>query len=641
MQPACLHDRRRQRRWQASWNLATGFQDHMITRPIFRAATRASRARRSLTYPAFDVETVETPATSKSVAEIVTTTADVGVCALAIVAPFELLRPLVRLPWQSVSNVESVMAVVFCAWLWSIALTATGPRWQTPLTYPWVAWLAAMSVSAATAPAGRVNALHMAGRLTIGFAVFLLTVTGITTPTRLRRAMIAAVVAGVVVGVVAILEYVEVKPVLQGLLAFRPAVAAVGGQLRAGGTLQYPTIASMYLEIVFAFGLGLLSRSMSDKEGFVLFLGLVVVAEAIILTFTRAGLVTMAVSLGTVGAVRYSRCGIDAGVRFLLALAFLIPIMFAASRSTQSAWLRLTSEGQETWYQFKVDAPRELTLTTDAPTIVPVRATNEGRLTWDSGGHPPIYLSYHWLLASADRVVALDGVRTSFARPVRPGATVSLDAQVRAPRQPGRYRLQWDLVQEDRLWFNTEPEAGAAAFSSATVIGRSADAALTTYALPRRAVRPGRLFLWRAAIRMVVAHPLLGVGPDNFRLRYGDYSGLADADPRLHSNNMYIEMMAGGGLVGGLAFLWLMWRAAGLVVAAIRPGETASFDDTSAGVAAAGIAVLIHGTVDSFLSFTPTYVLISIALGFAVASTGGRGAPSGREGQAVTDADCL
>src|SRR5580704_6330031 len=503
----------------------------------------------------------------------VATTAYVGVCALAIIAPFELLRPLVRLPWQSVSNVEAVLAIVFCAWLWSIVSSGTWPRWQTPLTSPWMALLAAMTVSALMAPTGRVNALHMAGRLTIGFAVFLLTVNAISTPARLRRAMAAAVVAGLIVGVLAILEYLQVSTVLVGLRAFRPAMATVGGQVRAGGTLQYPTIASMYLEIVFAFGLGLLSRSVSEKETLPLFLALVVIAEAITLTFTRAGLLTMTASLGLVGAVRYSRHGIDTGVQLVAVLALLIPIMVIASRSAQSVWLRLTSQGQDTWYRFSVDAPAELALRTDASERVLVRATNEGRLTWDSGANPPVYLSYHWLLPDGSRVVAFDGVRTSFPAPVPPGATVSVEAQVRAPRQPGRYRLEWDLVEEDRLWFSTEPGAGTAAFSDAMVIGPpGGDRSIVTYPLPVRAVRPARLFLWRAAARMIVAHPVLGVGPDNFRLLYGEYSGLPYADPRLHSNNMYIEMLAGGGLTGGLMFLWLMWRAADRLVAAIRVG---------------------------------------------------------------------
>jgi O-Antigen ligase len=583
-------------------------------------------------------------------------TAYVGVCALAIIAPFELLRPLVRLPWQSVSNVEGVLAIVFCAWLWSIVSSGTWPRWQTPLTPPWMALLAAMTVSALMAPTGRVNALHMAGRLTIGFAVFLLTVNAISTPERLRRAMAAAVVAGLIVGVLAILEYLQVSAVLLGLRAFRPALATVGGQVRAGGTLQYPTIASMYLEIVFAFGLGLLSRSVSEKsehapsrpaspaenannlkEILPLFLALVVIAEAITLTSTRAGLLTMTASLGLVGTVRYSRHGFDTGVQLVAVLAFLIPIMVIASRSAQSVWLRLTSQGQDTWYRFAVDAPAELTLTTGDPERVPVRATNEGRLTWDSSANPPVYLSYHWLLPDGSRVVAFDGVRTSFPAPVPPGATVSVQAQVRAPRQPGRYRLEWDLVEEDRLWFSTEPGAGTAAFSDAMVIGpATGDRSMVTYPLPVRAVRPARLFLWRAAARMIVAHPVLGVGPDNFRLLYGEYSGLPYADPRLHSNNMYIEILAGGGLTGGFMFLWLMWRTAERLVAAIRLGvhPRAAW---AAGVAAAGIAVLLHGTVDSFLSFTPTYILISMTLGFAVAGT--CGPVRAAEGQAGTDAD--
>ena len=49
----------------------------------------------------------------------------------------------------------------------------------------------------------------------------------------------------------------------------------------------------------------------------------------------------------------------------------------------------------------------------------------------------------------------------------------------------------------------------------------------------------------------------LGVGPDNFRLLYGAYAGLPGADARTHSNNMYLEMLAGGGLRGGAAFGWL------------------------------------------------------------------------------------
>jgi O-antigen ligase len=116
---------------------------------------------------------------------------------------------------------------------------------------------------------------------------------------------------------------------------------------------------------------------------------------------------------------------------------------------------------------------------------------------------------------------------------------------------------------------------------------------------------------------MIAAHPMTGVGPDNFRLEYGDYAGIVNADSRVHSNNMYLEVMAGTGVLGGLAFVWLMWRASGRILALCLRRDLA----LGAGVAAAGIAIAAHGIVDAFLGFTATYILIAITLGLAVASS--------------------
>ena len=116
----------------------------------------------------------------------------------------------------------------------------------------------------------------------------------------------------------------------------------------------------------------------------------------------------------------------------------------------------------------------------------------------------------------------------------------------------------------NQLWFSTEPNA-TLQFSRAQVSGAPLPGgALPLRPLPQRAERPGRLVLWRAALRMLGAHPLTGVGPDNFRLIYGRYTTLQDADPRVHSNNMYLEVLAGSGLLGGVVFGWLCWRAAAL-----------------------------------------------------------------------------
>jgi O-antigen ligase len=563
------------------------------------------------------------------------TTAFVGACILALGAPFELTTPIVRLPWQSVSNLELLLAGVCGAWFLSIVVARREPAWQTPLTGPWVALIAAMFVAAATAPADRVNALHMSARLTAGAVVFLMTVDGIRTPERLRRAMLAAVVSGGIVAILAVLEYFRTPLVLQALRAFRPGLALVGAQVRAGGSLAYPTIASMYLEIVFALGLGVLLTALdSDSRAYarVTFAALVVIAYAVTLTFTRAGLATIAVSLTIVGVARYLRRGADRGARAVAWLALVVVVMVASSRSTQAMWLRLTSEGQGTWYRASVQAPAALSLTAGGSTTVPVRVTNVGRLTWDSTGDSPFFLAYHWLKADGTRVVSFEGARTPFPEPVPAGASVAIDAVVWAPQQSGQFRLQWDLVQEHRLWFNTEPDAPAPTVSAATVTGDAAVASGPTLPLPKHTVRPGRLALWRIAARMFAAHPVLGVGPDNFRLEYGSVAGLPDADPRTHTNSMYIEMFVGGGIVGGLAFLWLMWSAARLSAGAVRRYADARLMP-ALGVAAAIAAVLVHGVVDSFFSFTPAYVVIAFTLGLAVASTYGAAAGS--------NADCV
>ena len=542
------------------------------------------------------------------------TTAFAGVSLLALAAPFELTQPLLRLPRQSVSNLEAVLLLACASWGVAIVWLRAMPRWQTPLTLPWVVLMTFLLVASAVSPVSRVNALHMTGRLTAAFGVYLLTVNGVTTRARLRVVLELAVAAGVLVSVLALLEFVRVPPVLDALKVFRPGISVVGAQLRAGGPLQYPTIASMYLEVVFASGLGLLLAALDAARParvVVLCVALLVIAEAITLTFTRAGLITMAASLAVVGLARRTERGDEAGTMLVASLGVIIAAMFFMSRSAESVWLRVTSEGQESWYRARVSAPEAVALATGRTSTLPVTLTNTGRLVWDSHAETPFFLSYHWLQADGDRFVAFEGARTEFPSPVAPGATVAVTAHVRAPAQPGRYRLEWDVVQEGRLWFSTEPGA-TRILSAATVSGPAFDDRLDRLtAPPRPTLRPGRFVLWGAAARMIAAHPLLGVGPDNFRLTYGDYAGLTAADSRLHSNNMYIEMLSGGGLLGGGAFLWLLWRAGVIVARAVRiePGL---------------------GLVDSFLSFAPTYILFSLTLGLAVACT--------RVGERVPDA---
>ena len=554
-----------------------------------------------------------------------------GVALLTFAAPFELTEPLVRLPRQSITSLEAAIMVAFAAWGIAIAASRRLPQWRTPLTLPWVALLAAMLLASVASPVSRLNALHMTGRLTAALGIYLLAVNSLTSQARLAAALRLAVGVGVVVGALAILEYLGLQPVVGALRAFRPGVATVGAQVRAGGPLQYPTIASMYLEIMFAFGLGLLLAEYDEaRRGRAVkvaawFAALVVIGEAITLTFTRAGLLTMATSLVLVSGIRISRRGVERGSMLIGALTVVIAALFVSSRSAESMWLRFTTEGQESWYRAGIDAPPQFEMASGRVQRIALALTNAGRLPWDSTAEPPIVVSYHWLPREGDGFVAFEGERTRFPSRVEPGDTATVEVTVRAPESPGEYRLEWDLVQEGRLWFSTEPGAERTT-SRVTIVGdgEGGEAPALTPP-PRPTVRPGRFTLWRAALRMLAAHPLLGVGPDNFRLAYGGYAGLRSFDTRTHSNNMYLEMFAGGGIVVGAAFLWLLWRAARSF--ARLAGGAAADRAAALGIVAAGLAIALHAAVDSFLSFAPIYVLFSLTLGYAVASARGLEAP--------------
>src|SRR3974390_2771537 len=122
-------------------------------------------------------------------AAIVSASAFGAACAIAAAAPFELWRPLVKLPWQSISSVEAAVAAAFLVFGIACASAATLPVWQTPLTAPWLGFLAASIVAALAAPDERTNAVHMALRFTAAFLIYVLAINGLTTRQRVRTWM--------------------------------------------------------------------------------------------------------------------------------------------------------------------------------------------------------------------------------------------------------------------------------------------------------------------------------------------------------------------------------------------------------------------------------------------------------------------
>ncbi len=576
-----------------------------------------------------------------------------AVMLLAIVAPLE--RPMVAVPpGFTITTLEAAVLLVVVIWAVNAIRARRMAAWRSDLTWPGVAFLAVLLISALLSPIDRGNALRFAGRMVAAAIVFVATMTAISSRDAARTMVQLLLATATVIAAAAVLEAAQVPAVMNALTLFRPGFHVVGGQLRATSTLFYPTIASMYLEVVFALGLWLLLESAAPAVSAglpstpmttaslragksrhyvpagrlytsraIVFAALTIVGAGIIATFTRAGLIGIAAALILVGVLRaWHTRRVDAGHALLGALGAVLLVVVLASRSPELLLTRLQTEGSQAWYGATYAAPPTLRLAPGSEQEVPVVLRNTGRLTWDSTLDPPFAMSYHWLRADGEAVVQFDGWRTPFERPVAPGTSVTLPVAVKAPGQPGKYVLAWDVVHEGRAWLSTEGVPSAR--SIVEVAGRpSGDVVTTMRRLPEARARVERPALWAAALRIAAAYPLLGVGPDNFRQVYGRYAGLERWDTRVHANNMYLEVLAGAGSVGLAALLWLV---AATGVSLVRRVRHASASDATAlaGASAAWLMIAGHGLVDSFLSFTTTYVIFALAAGLAC-SVGLRG----------------
>jgi O-antigen ligase len=207
---------------------------------------------------------------------------------------------------------------------------------------------------------------------------------------------------------------------------------------------------------------------------------------------------------------------------------------------------------------------------------------------------------------------------------VPPGAAVQISVEVAAHLPPGDYRLAWGMLQEHVLWFHDrgDPDAETLVHVSGT---EPASAISPIAEEPRSdalsALPPlPRAELWTAAVQMFRRHPVLGVGPDNFRHVYGSYLGLDRWDDRVHANNLYLELLADLGALGFVAFVGVV--APGIVGLArglrlSTPGPVAIW---RAALGASLLAFFVHSTLDSFLEFTPVYLLFWLIVGMSLSA---------------------
>jgi hypothetical protein len=89
---------------------------------------------------------------------------------------------------------------------------------------------------------------------------------------------------------------------------------------------------------------------------------------------------------------------------------------------------------------------------------VTVAVENRSRSTWRFGADaaPTILIGTRWL--AGDGALYEHGLHTPLPADLPPGGSMDVPVHVRAPTQPGRYRLSIDLVHENVRWFDSALE---------------------------------------------------------------------------------------------------------------------------------------------------------------------------------------
>jgi len=95
------------------------------------------------------------------------------------------------------------------------------------------------------------------------------------------------------------------------------------------------------------------------------------------------------------------------------------------------------------------------TLKAGEQAAITVKVKNTGNGTWPALGQGPKYkvdLANHWLDKKGAEVIGDDG-RQALPRDLKPGEEVEMVLRVKAPKAPGEYDIELDMVHEDVTWF--------------------------------------------------------------------------------------------------------------------------------------------------------------------------------------------
>jgi hypothetical protein len=500
--------------------------------------------------------------------------------ALVVSIPFELRSP-------SISNLQWLFLAVSLAAL-PILIRHRKELLGDRLVFAALVFVSTQWLAALFAAEFKMNAIKGATRVTAGFVLFSVTVCIGNRRALLKVWSIAAVLAALY----GILDY-------NGLGApslFRATEFLVGPVVRLSGSFEYPNTAAAF----FALSLPIVWTTI--EPAWLRVLGSLLISVALVMTYSRGAVIAVFLMLAIWFLVARARDPVYLGVLLIATLAASMILRNSLFQRFHDALpAKVWSADYEPEFNILRARPGELD-------EMVVQVTNSGTTAWLSSKDQPFTLSYWWIDPTRKKPFRADTIYTPIPVTLYSQQSVAIHAPFRTPDEPGLYLLTWDISQSGSNWFSgmgVSPGVVEANIQPGTDrwLGRGD---ISGWYRPEISslfvanVPFSRNELWKAALDLTDQHPILGAGPDNFRLLYGRPFSLSSWDTKVRSNSLYLELLSGSGLVGLAAF--------GLMMSMVTRKAVATGPGIALGI------FLIHGLVDVFLMTTPIYFAFWILL---------------------------
>ncbi len=479
-----------------------------------------------------------------------------------------------------------------------------------PLRLPLALWLAILAAAALLAPMRRDEAIGALTRPLSGALLAWAVVAVARTHRQWQALCVALALGGAGVAILGLADLVGLVP----LGALHYTSVPVADVPRLGSLLSHPNVAASVLELTLPLLVALTFTVLAPWRAIA---GALLLAQlaALMLTFSRAGILAAAASLLLFAAIaarhRPRRMAYAlglAGVTRPFALALVGGLVPQVER-------RLVAEVEQNGYRAIYAAPALVAAAPEQVLDVHIRVTNASTSEWSALDDSRVALGYH-LLRTDGTPIAFDCPATLVPADVPPHASLDMVARLHAPAAAGLYLVEWDALREGVAWFSWRgsPTAPMSLVVEPAPLLAAQPPVDSEVILPR----PARVQYWNAASSMLRDYPLLGVGPDNFRLRFADYSGISEAHIGTHAHSLYLESLADTGVLGfaGLSVFLLSLVRFGAPAVATRDWLW------RAALLAGLTGWLVHGLLDDFERFWPAHVAYWLLIGLLVRGHG-------------------